>query len=112
MTLNPDANAINLDVTDVEMSPREKQNKFGQKHIAIPNVDGSGYLSIIVVSTEERPTPEQWYSVLSDLQTKVGVTGMQALFEINVPEPEEGYQNNLHVNAHVRQDAKPQPTTE
>ena len=46
----------------------------------------------------------QWGEIMTHLMTNYGVTGMQALFEIDLAEPEEGCQNNLHTSAHVRQE--------
>lgn len=106
MGLDATANAVDLDATTVELSAREKQNKYGQKTVLIRDVGESGFVSIIAVTSNVKPTAEQWYDVLGDLQTKLGVTGMQALFEMAIPAPESGYQNNLHGSAHVRQDEK------
>jgi hypothetical protein len=103
--LDPTKDAIDLDATHVEMSAREKQNKHGQKHIVLPAIGESGFISIIAVTSQVKPTAEQWFSVLQDLQEKVGVTGMQAMYEMAIMQPEDGYQNNLHTSAHVRQDA-------
>lgn len=111
MPLDPTKDAKNLDVTEIEMTDREKQNRFGQKFNSVPNVGNEGFLSIIAVTTPVKLTPEQWYAIKTDLESKHGLTGLQALFEINIPQPEAGCQNNLHTSAHLRQDEAPEEGT-
>lgn len=107
MALDPTKPATDLDATQQELTAREKQNKYGQRHTSIPDVGNGGFLSILATTTPVKFTPEQWFEIMTYLQTNYGVTGMQALFEMDIPEPEEGAQNNLHMSAHLRQDDKP-----
>ena len=107
MPLDPMKPAENLDETQRELTAREKQNKYGQKHATISDVGNSGFLSVLATTTPVKFTPTQWFEIATYLQTNYGVTGMQALFEIDLPEPEAGAQNNLHMTAHVRQDDMP-----
>ena len=104
MPLDPTKEAANLDATQTEMTAREKQNKFGQKTNSIMDVGNAGFLSILAVTTPVKLAPEKWGEIMQYLEANYGVTGMQALFEIDIPEPEDGAQNNLHTSAHLRQD--------
>lgn len=105
--LDPMKPASNLDATNVEMTAREKQNRFGQKHETVPDVGTAGFLSIIATTMPVKFSPEQWFEIKTYLETNYGITGLQALFEIDIPTPEPGCQNNLHITAHLRQDETP-----
>ena len=107
MPLDPMKPATDLDATQEELTARQKQNKYGQKHNMIPDVGNSGFLSVLATTTPVKFTPTQWLEIKAYLETNYGVTGMQALFEIDIPTPEDGAQNNLHMSAHLRQDDKP-----
>lgn len=106
MPLDHMKDAANLDATQIEMTDREKQNRFGQKHNSIMDVGNDGFLSILAVTTPVKLAPEKWGEIMQYLVTNYGVTGMQALFEIDIPEPEDGAQNNIHMSAHLRQEEK------
>ncbi len=107
MPLDATKPAVDLDATQQEMTAREKQNKFGQKYKDIKNVGDRGFLSILATTTPVKFTPEQWFEIKAYLETNYGVTGMEALFELDIPEPEQVAQNDLYVSAHLRQDDKP-----
>lgn len=107
MALDPTKPATDLDATQQELTAREKQNKYGQRHTSIQDVGNGGFLSVLATTTPVKFTPEQWFEIMNYLQTNYGVTGMQALFEMDIPEPEDGAQNNLHMSAHLRQDDRP-----
>ena len=105
MPLDHNKDATNLDATQSVMTAREKQNRFGQKHNTIHDVGNTGFLSILAVTTPSKLTPIQWGEIMTHLAQNYGVTGMQALYEIDIPEPESGCQNNLYTSAHLRQDS-------
>lgn len=106
MGLDPTTPAVDLDATQKELSSREKQNRFGQQSLNVPNIGDSGFLSILAVKTPEKFTVEQWTEILAHLMTNYGVEAMQALFELNIPTPDKGCINNLHVLSHVRMDTR------
>ena len=106
--LEANKNAINLKVVKEEITQRELQNRFGQKNKSIQDVGDTGFLSVLAVTTPEKLSPEQWYGISEYLITNYGITGMEALFEIDMPEPEPCCQNNLYVTAHMRQDESPE----
>ncbi len=94
------------------ITQREIQNTKGQQHEVVPDIGSSGFASVVVIVTEQKPTPEMWYGVRDDLKAKLGEsTEMQAVFEDDLPTPEPGTQNNLHLTAHLRQDEIPGGTT-
>ena len=109
MTLDPMKPAIDLDASQTEMTARQKQNRYGQKTNRIMDVGNDGFLSILAVTTPVKFTPQEWFEMKEYLETHYGVTGMQALFEMDIPQPEDAAQNNLHISAHLRQDEKVVP---
>ena len=107
MPLDPMKPATDLDATQEELTPREKQNRDGRRYNMIPDVGNCGFWSVLATTTPVRFTPTQWFEIKAYIEANYGVTGMQALFEIDIPAPEDGAQNNLHMSAHLRQDDKP-----
>ena len=69
MSLDPMKPATDLDATQEELTPREKQNRDGRRYNMIPDVGNSGFLSVLATTTPVKFTPTQWFEIKAYLET-------------------------------------------
>ncbi|MGL4594048.1 MAG: hypothetical protein ACRCUY_04885 [Thermoguttaceae bacterium] len=102
MPINPNVPAASLLSVDSEISPVEYQNRFGTRYCTISDLPAGGFLTILAIQTPNEFSAEQFFSILTYLQSNYGVELMQTAFAATIPQFGEQYRNDLHLSAHLR----------
>ncbi len=109
MPLNEFAEPEPLNETDFELSPIEKQNRFGQKYKKVSDI-GTGFFSNIAIRTNRPMTPEEYWELSESVKTKLAdlEPELEITFGDYIPEA-EGHQCDLHMTTHLRLEPRPVP---
>lgn len=102
MTIDPTAPAFSLLASSQEISPIERQNRFGVRHLTITGLEPDKFVTILAIRTPEAFSSEQFFEILELLQNSYGVESMQTAFAAVVPRFGENCRNDLHLSAHLR----------
>jgi len=105
MTIDPTAPAASLLASSQEISPVERQNRYGMRHLTIPGLEPDKFVTILAIRTHEEFSAQQFFEILELLRNSYGVESMQTAFAAVVPDFGTQYRNNLHLTAHLRADA-------
>ncbi len=109
MPIDPTVPAASLLATH-ELSPAEKQNRYGMCRSVIEGLAPDKHVTILAVQTPEQFTAEQFAEIIQFLVTNFAVEAMQTAFDCTVPDFNnqhrgENYRNDLHLQAHLRAEA-------
>lgn len=107
MPIDSNIEAASLVAQTQEISPVEQQNRFGMRHQRIPDLPSGKFVTVLTIQTPQAFTTEQFFEILTHLQTNYGVEGMQTAFACTIPTFGDKYQNDLHLTAHLRAESRP-----
>ena len=105
MTIDPSLQATSLLAASQEISPVERQNRYGMRHLTIPGLESGKHVTILAIRTPEAVTPEQFFEILDLLRNSYGVESMQTAFAAVIPNFGSDYRNDIHLSAHLRAEA-------
>jgi len=102
MTIDPTAPAASLLATSQEISPVERQNRYGIRHMTISGLEPGKFVTILAIRTSEEFSAQQFFEILELLQNSYDVESMQTAFAAIVPNFGTQYRNDLHLTGHLR----------
>ena len=102
MTIDPTAPAASLLASSQEISPIERQNRYGTRHLTIAGLEPGKFVTILAIRTAEEFSAQQFFEILELLQNAYDVESMQTAFAAVVPSFGANYRNDLHLSAHLR----------
>lgn len=104
MPVNPEIQPASLVVSSQDISPTERQNRFGMRHCAIPELPPGKHLTVLAILTPTAFSSAQFFEVLDYLRRSYDVESMQTAFAAVIPDYGAGVRNNLFLSAHLRAD--------
>lgn len=106
MPIDPSAPAVSLLAAAQEISPVERQNRFGMRQEKISDLAPGKFVTVLTIQTTEAFSSEQFFEILRWLIDNHGVEAMQTAFAATVPDFGDNYRNDMHLSAHLRAELK------
>ena len=96
------AGSLLINVNQISLA--ELQNRFGSRHEVISDLKRGRHITILVVETNDVVTTNDYMILENTLKTGFGVTAMQTVFDVTVPDksflPEHAF--DIHISGHLR----------
>ena len=107
---------ISLDVTDKELTPQEKQNRYGLKHLPAINDLGQGrFLTLLAIELNHEMTPPEYFKLLTDIKESDSMIDQDPAVQMlaaNAIPVFPGKSVDLYTTAHMRIEDVPDPSPE
>jgi len=114
MPLDEFAQQESLDVTEKELTPQEKQNRYGLKYLpTIIDIGQGRFISILVIELDREMTSMEYFTLLTDVKASNSVKDLNPSVQMlaaNEIKVFPGKRVDLHTTAHMRVEDIPDPS--
>ena len=105
MTIDPSLQATSLIASSLEITPIERQNRYGLRYLTITGLESGKHVTVLAIQTPGPFSSEQFFEILDFLSGSYGVESIQTAFAAVIPNFGNDYRNDLHLSAHLRAEA-------